>query len=151
MRTLVLSLIASTPLAALAEDKTTAPPEWLAGYWLACDDGAQTVEAWISDGSGTLVGVNQSAGAFEHLRIGASAAGITYFARPGGGALTEFAMTGHKAAQATFENTSLDFPQRVIYERRGDTLNARIEGVVEGKAQSVAWVFRSAPMGSACK
>ena len=44
-------------------------------------------------------------------------------------------------ARAVFENPDNDFPQRIIYERTGDTLHARIEGTVEGTARSVSWTW----------
>jgi hypothetical protein len=52
--------------------------------------------------------------------------------------------------RAVFENPTHDFPQRVIYERDGDALKARIEGSVAGEQESMDWTFRAAPVGENC-
>lgn len=144
----LLALVA--PAGAAASTSPARAPEWLAGYWLSCDRGKQTVEVWISDRSGALVGVSQSAGFFEHLRIGPVDGAIAYVASPGGAPPTAFPLISQSDDAVGFENAAHDFPQRIFYERDGETLRARIEGNVEGKAQSAEWRFRAAPLGAQC-
>lgn len=143
----VVALVA--PAAAAGAEPGRAP-EWLAGYWLSCDGGKQTVEVWIGDGSGALVGVSQSAGFFEHLRIGPVDGAIAYAASPGGAPPTAFPLFSAGDFSVGFENAAHDFPQRIFYERDGETLRARIEGTIDGKAQSAQWRFRAAPLGAQC-
>jgi hypothetical protein len=41
--------------------------------------------------------------------------------------------------RVVFENPAHDFPQRVIYWKDGNDLCARIEGTMNGKAESEEW------------
>jgi hypothetical protein len=43
-----------------------------------------------------------------------------------------------------------DFPKRVVYERDGDVLNARIEGVLDGQERIIRWRFQKAELNSRC-
>ena len=150
MRTIITMLLA-TALSAPAAASETGAPEWLKGYWLSCDDGAQTAEAWIGDGSGTLVGVNQSPGSFEYMRVAKGANGFSFFGSPQGAPAVEFPAVERTASSATFENPAHDFPQRVRYERRGDVLTGRIEGTIGGETQSMEWRFERADFGAECR
>jgi hypothetical protein len=49
---------------------------------------------------------------------------------------TPFRLTGLSATEAVFENPQHDYPQRIIYRKSGNRLDARIEGVDKGKARS---------------
>lgn len=129
--------------------------DWLSGYWLSCENGGQVAENWIGAGSGTLLGTNLTRGdrpAFEFLRIAAgSNGGFSYYSMPNGASpATEFAMTTHEGQRAVFSNPTHDFPQRVIYERTGDQLHARIEGEINGEAQGMDWTFRRADTDAQC-
>ena len=77
--------------------------------------------------------------------------GLSYFSMPNGAAQTEFEMTSHEAQRVVFSNPAHDFPQRVIYERSGDTLHARIEGEVEERTDGVDWNFRRAEADARCR
>ncbi len=151
MRFPLIAIISLVPACAGAEKAEPGSPDWLAGYWLSCDEGRQTVEAWIADGSGALVGVNQSKGAYEFLRIAEGETGFAYHASPGGAPATVFTMTSNSNQKAVFENPSHDFPQIVAYERTGETLVARIEGAIGAKREAIEWKFSLAAMGERCK
>ncbi len=151
MRIPLVAFAFLVPACAAAVGAASGPPSWLAGYWLSCEGGRQTVEAWIADGSGVLVGVNQSRGAFEHLRIAKDDDGYAYFASPEGAPVVRFAMKSNENFKAVFENPSHDFPQVVAYERKGKTLEARIEGAIDGKQERVLWKFTKARMGAQCR
>ena len=62
---------------------------------------------------------------------------------------TEFTLTAHAAQRAVFENPQHDFPKRIIYERRGDVMNARIDGG-EGSEQAMEWRFSRAELDARC-
>lgn len=71
----ILVAAASLALAACASAaaQSAAPqaPDWMSGYWLACE-GGETSENWIGAGSGMLVGSAVSRGqrvGFEFLRM----------------------------------------------------------------------------------
>ena len=151
MRQAIIALLMLTPACAIAETPAPQPPAWMAGYWLSCEGGRQTVEVWIADETGALVGMNQSAGSFEHLRIASTDEGYAYIASPGGAPPTSFLRKPAEQQRAVFENPAHDFPQRVLYSREGDELVARFEGVIDGKADSMQWRFHSAPIGERCR
>jgi hypothetical protein len=125
--------------------------DWMGGYWLACDRG-ETAETWVGAGRGVLVGTNLSGSGFEFLRIAPNEAGaIVYFAMPGGRAPpTEFPLVSNADQRAVFENPAHDFPQRVIYERDGETMVARIEGMIDGAEQGMEWRFTRAELDARC-
>lgn len=136
-----------------------APPTldvgWMAGYWLDCADGREASETWSDPRAGLAVGhaVTVSASgrpSFEVSYIAAVPAGLTYFAQPNGAPPTPFVLTDSGPARAVFSNPENDFPHRIIYERDGETLKARIEGVIEGQARSMEWTFKAAPLNSRC-
>lgn len=151
LATCVLSVSALFPFHAttVAGVASSAPPDWIAGYWLRCEDGARFSETWSGGGTGTLVGHGITHGpngaAFEFLRIArddAAGGRYAYFASPGGAVPVAFALTSEGAGRVVFENPNHDFPQRIVYERYGDTLNARVE-LIDG-SKSMSWTYRRA-------
>jgi hypothetical protein len=58
----------------------------------------------------------------------------------------EFALKSSEGGRFVFENLAHDFPNRVIYERRGDALHGRIEG----GDTSMDWNYRRAALGTHC-
>lgn len=133
-----------------AQNSARGAPDWMSGYWLACE-GGETAENWIGAGRGVLLGTNLSGGGFEFLRIAEDERGdIMYYSMPGGRLPpTEFALTGHADQRAVFENSAHDFPKRIIYERDGDVMVARIDGG-EGSAQAMEWRFERAEFDARC-
>lgn len=125
--------------------------DWMSGYWLACE-GGETAENWIGAGRGVLLGANLSGGGFEFLRIaGNEADGLSYYSMPGGRSPpTEFVLASNADQRAVFENPAHDFPQRIIYERDADVMIARIEGVMDGRAEQMEWRFTRAEPDSRC-
>lgn len=135
---------------ATAQNPDRSMPDWMSGYWLACEEG-ETAENWIGAGRDTLLGANLSNGGYEFLRIAANANGeIVYYSMPGGRSPpTEFVLTGHAGQRAVFENPAHDFPKRIIYERDGEAMIARIDGG-EGSDQSMEWGFQRAAPDTRC-
>jgi hypothetical protein len=135
-----------------AQAQNGAAPSWMSGYWLSCDDGRETAESWIGAGTGTLLGTNLSGGGFEFLRIAANdAGGLSYYSMPNGASPpTPFAMRSNADQRAVFENPQHDFPQRIVYERDGDVMVARIEGPMNGRTESMEWRFRRAEQDTHC-
>ena len=77
--------------------------------------------------SRTTVGARTSE--FELLRLKADGDRLNYIAMPNGRTETTFPSIEITDTTLVFENTQHDFPQRIIYRRRGaDSLLARIEG-----------------------
>ena len=82
---------------------------------------------------------------FEQLRIFDRAGKTVYAAAPSGQAPSEFETATTTDTSVTFENPTHDFPQRIIYRRRGaDSLIARIEGLRGGQVRGVDFPYKRA-------
>ena len=107
---------------------------WLAGCWELRTARRTTVEMWMPPDGGLMLGASRTvaggiAREFEHLRLHQRGDTITYTAIPSGRRETSFRATHVSDAGFTVENPAHDFPQRIIYTRRGaDSLIARVEG-----------------------
>jgi hypothetical protein len=120
---------------------------WLSGGWAGSDErGAVTEEHWLEPAGGAMLGVNRTVSGdrmvfFEFLRIERRPDGeIVYLAAPKGRhPATPFRMVDAGPGRLVFENPEHDYPQRIIYERAGDTLLLRIEGEEAGIAKSSTW------------
>ena len=79
---------------------------------------------------------------FEHLRIFARDGRAVYHAEPSGQTPADFTAATVGDTLVTFENTQHDFPQRVIYRKRGaDSLLAWIEGTIGGRSRRVDFPY----------
>jgi len=128
---------------------------FMAGYWLDCSNGREASETWSDPRAGLMVGHAVTVGrdgraSFEVSHIGQTPGGFAYVAQPGGAPPTAFALIEAGPNRAVFANAENDFPTRVIYEREGDALKARIEGEIDGRARSMEWNFRAAPLNTRC-
>ena len=144
----ILVMLLSAP--ARAGDATIDDLAWMAGYWtLHSDDGSRFAEElWLAPAAGWLmVGVhrdtrNNERAFFEYLRIETRSDGVFYVSKPSNQEEAAFRLIEHTpGARAVFENAEHDFPQRIIYERSGDTLTASISGTIDGKERSSSWSF----------
>ena len=142
-------------LAALLTQAAPAPDlSWMSGYWLTCADGREASETWSDPRGGLMVGhavsLEDGRASFEVSHIGPTPQGFAYVAQPGGAPPTVFVVAESGANRVVFANPDNDFPTRIIYERDGNALNARIEGEIGGQARSMAWEFRAAPLNTRC-
>jgi hypothetical protein len=135
--------------------KSSPDLSWLSGYWLSCSDGREVAETWSVPRAGMLVGSTVTFEgdqvSFEYARISSTNGGLSYFASPNGQAAVAFALKDASDNRAVFENLKHDFPQRVIYERRGSELRGRIEGMQDGKPLSFEWQYRSVNFNARCE
>ena len=142
--------------AALIQTAPVAVPElsWIAGYWLDCASGREVSETWSDPRAGLMVGhaltVTRGQVSFELSHIGPTPQGFAYVAQPGGAPPTVFVVTETGPTRVVFANAENDFPTRVIYERDGDALKARIEGEIGGQARSMEWHFTAVPLNTRC-
>lgn len=142
--------------AALFQTAPAATPDlsWMAGYWLDCSNGREVSETWTDPRAGLMAGhaVTLSRGrvSFELAHIGPTPQGYGYVAQPGGAPPTIFVVAETAPTRVVFANAENDFPTRVIYERDGETLRARIEGEINGQARSMEWNFAAAPLNTRC-
>ena len=127
---------------------------WMAGYWLDCSRGREASETWTDPRGGVLIGaaVTVAAGetSFEYARVAPVEGVMAYVAQPGGVAPTAFPAIEASATRVVFQNLDNDFPQRVIYQRTGDVLTARIEGHMGDRDQAMEWRFDKAELNTRC-
>jgi hypothetical protein len=99
---------------------------------------------------GTMLGLGRTTRGdslldFEHTRIYRRGTRLVFAANPSGQAPAEFESIHASDSAVTFENLRHDFPQRVIYRRRGaDSLLARVEGTTGGQTRGVDFPYTRA-------
>lgn len=120
---------------------------WMEGHWSSMRDGVETEEQWLAPKAGVMLGVNrttrdQKNTGFEFLRIEQRGDSIVYLPQPQGKPVTEFPLKELKDKLVMFENTQIEFPQRVSYRLTEDgKLVARIEGKIRGESRAKEWVW----------
>ena len=150
----VLSFAAA--LSSIATPPVTADQlSWMSGYWLSCEAGRETSETWSDPRGGMLLGssltLQRGAASFEQSRIAPGADGtLAYFAGVDGAPPVIFPAVEAAGTRVVFENAGHDFPQRVIYERTGDAIHARIEGHMSDREQAMDWTLRKADLNARC-
>lgn len=118
---------------------------WMAGEWTGTSGGVATTETWRAPEGGVMLGLHHDVTGpersfFEYLRIVPDEDGVpVYHASPGGHEATPFRLTECGPSRAVFENLHHDFPQRIVYQRDGEAMTARIEGVEDGEPRSSEW------------
>jgi hypothetical protein len=108
---------------------------WLGGCWELRRGTRVTLEMWMPPDGDLMLGASRTTAGgvvreYEQLRLVAGADGrLTYTAVPSGQHVADFTSVEVSDSGFTVENPAHDFPQRIIYRRRGaDSLVARIEG-----------------------
>jgi hypothetical protein len=123
---------------------------WLAGTWEQNRNGTIVRETWLAPAGDVMAGIGQTLrpgkkAAIEFMKISLEPGGLTFTGMPEGQAPTPFVRIPGSPGKVVFENKAHDFPQRVIYERCGEDLCARIEGTVEGKLKGQDWRYHRVP------
>lgn len=119
---------------------------WMAGCWEIAEGDQVTEEHWLAPRGGLMLGVGRTvrdgrAVAYEHLRISERDGEVVLVARPSGQAEASFPGVAVHDTVAVFENLLHDFPQRIVYRSRPDSLWARIEGGGETDRRAVDFRF----------
>ena len=144
---LLLGIAIVAGLAAHQDDQLTRL-RWLAGCWELQRGNHTTIEMWMSPAGGLMLGASRTivGGAvreFEAVRLSVRDGRMVYTATPSGQAQAEFMAVAVGDSGFTVENPAHDFPQRIIYKRRGaDSLLARIEGNTSGGPRGVDYPMR---------
>ena len=115
---------------------------WLSGCWDNGDTLRRYEEQWMKPSGTSLLGMSRTVAkgktvAYEFLQIRQEKNGdIFYVANPSGQEQGFFKLVKFGSGELVFENPDHDFPQRIIYRLKGDSLLARIEGTSRGKQKS---------------
>lgn len=131
------SELASPPV----EINSLAGFEWITGTWKQ-QENEQTVsyETWRKESDTHYIGSSCTIQAgdtvwSEALEIVIKDNKAVYMATvPENPGPVGFTLTGNEDNRADFENPEHDFPWKITYWRKGDTLNARIAGFRDGQA-----------------
>ena len=120
---------------------------WLSGCWQGREGNAVIEEIWSKPSGGSMLGLGRTVRgnrtvSFEFMQFREENGSLVFLPQPGGGARVSFPLKDAFGGKATFENLKHDFPQRVIYERKGKALMwASIEGMQDGKAERQEFVM----------
>jgi len=120
---------------------------WLGGQWVEQQGAASTREHWAGPYGSTMLGFGVTVRAdgstsYAFYRIACTPAGLVYIASPDSKSATEFRAVELSDSRVVFENKSHDYPQRIIYQRRGrSSLDARIEGTFNGRSMGRDWHY----------
>ena len=148
---LLLSLVAATASAQAPSNAAVSPLptrtpsvsqlSWMAGCWERRNGSRVVDEHWMPPRAGTMLGSGRTVRGdtlieFEQTRIFERNGRLVFAARPSGQEPAEFESTESSDSAVTFSNPTHDFPQRVMYRRRGaDSLIARVEGTRNGQVR----------------
>ena len=139
-------LVMTIAAAMAAQAAGQALPAFLSGCWDLKDGPSWTQECWMEPRAGLMLGASREGmgdklNSWEHMRIETSADGQTaLFAMPQGGPAVKFTARRLSGTAVEFVNPAHDFPQRIAYELKGDTLQAEIS-LIDGK-KPVTWTYR---------
>lgn len=149
----VACLPAASSVATGQAPNDVAALRWMAGCWEFRTPSRVTHEHWMAPLGGMMRGMSRTVvrdvvREHEALRIELHDGLVTYVAQPSGQAPARFGATTVTDTAVTFANPSHDFPQRILYRRRGaDSLVARIEGERGGAMRGVDFPMRRVPCG----
>lgn len=123
---------------------------FMSGCWTTEGGPLSIEEHWSKPAAGAMLGYGRTVKAgrmvfFEFMRLESKGADIVYTPRLGTSQPpVAFRLIKLSAAEAVFENPAHDFPQRILYTRKGDNLLARIEGLDKGKQRAEDFAYRRA-------
>jgi len=123
--------------------------DWIAGCW-ASDNGKERIEEnWMKPAGQSMIGMSRTVVgdktvSAEHIQIREANGQLAYIVSIAMGAKpVVFKLVKSSETEATFENPTHDFPQRIIYRRESpDALFARIEGQEKGVNKAMDFHYK---------
>jgi len=121
---------------------------WLSGCWEGRVRDAVIEEIWSKPGGGSMLGLGRTVkgdrtASFEFMQFREENGTLVFLPQPQGGTRVSFPLKDSFGGKMTFENKEHDFPQRVIYERKGPgLLLATVEGTYKGKEEREEFQMR---------
>ena len=117
---------------------------WLAGCWEGKSEGAVVDERWGTPSGGTVLGtervVKDGQTVFtEFMVVRQEADGLVLTVHPQGQAPVAYRAQQLGKSDAIFVNAAHDFPQRIVYHRKGGTLIVRAEGEERGEERELRY------------
>ncbi len=120
---------------------------WISGCWEGRQGNAVIEEIWSKPAGGSMLGLGRTVSgnrtvSFEFMQFREEQGSLVFLPQPQGAPRVSFPLKDFFSGKATFENLKHDFPQRVIYERKGPGLMwASIEGTQNGKDERQEFVM----------
>jgi Domain of unknown function (DUF6265) len=114
---------------------------WLSGCWEGRQGEAILEEMWSRPAGGSMLGLARTIKgdrtiSYEFMQFRMENGILVFLPQPQGGTRVSFPAKDFFGGKFTFENLQHDFPQRIIYERKGPgLLLAAIEGTLKGNAE----------------
>lgn len=144
-RACLVLVLAVCPVLASAQT-AIARVAWLQGCWRMNLDGQTVDEQWMAPAGGAMLGISRTVKGerlveFEFVLLRERDGTLVYVAHPSGQPGGEFPLKHVDDDSVTFENTAHDFPQRIGYRRRGDRLDAWIDGTLDGRSQRAEFPY----------
>lgn len=120
---------------------------WLTGCWAFTQGDGTVEEHWMAPRGGVMIATGRTVrggklASYELVILREDGGRLAYEAHPADQAVTMFRSIIVTESSVVFENLAHDFPQRVGYERRGDTLNAFIEGPMNGRTRRIEFPYQ---------
>ena len=143
----LISLALTLPTTIAHAAATVQQLDWISGHWCSSSNDEKTEEIWLPAHGGVMLGMSRTlagdrTSGFEYMRIVMADQRPAFIAQPGGRPPVTFLSTDGDGTWVRFENPEHDFPQRIEYRRRGDTLDARIAGPgKDGKEFEISFEF----------
>ena len=150
-RRITIVLFALIAMSMIAQAQTRASLEnlsWLSGCWEGRQGNAVLEEIWSKPAGGSMLGLSRTVKgeqtvSFEFMQFRQENGVLVFLPQPQGGTRVPFPLKDSFGGKLTFENKQHDFPQRVIYERKGPALLlAAIEGIYQGKEEREEFQMR---------
>ncbi len=120
---------------------------WLSGCWVSESSRGVIEEQWMLPRGGSMLGMartirGDSLSGYELVVIQEVGDAIHYVAHPVGQPTAVFPLKEMSETSVVFENPDHDFPQRIGYTLRADSLLAWIEGTQNGETRRVGFPYR---------
>ena len=143
----ILILLALAGVGAPQSKATLTDLAWISGCWEGRQGSAVIEEIWSKPSGGSMIGLGRTVKgnrtvSFEFMQFREENGSLVFLPQPQGGPRVSFPLKDSFGGKATFENLKHDFPQRVIYERKGKALMwASVEGMQNGKEERQQFVM----------
>ncbi|MGH7538923.1 MAG: DUF6265 family protein [Gemmatimonadales bacterium] len=144
----LVGAIGSLASAAASQGGGLSPVSWLAGCWELRRGDRVTLEMWMPPDGDLMLGASRTTVGgvvreFEQVRLTWQGGRMAYTAHPSGQPEASFTAVEVTDSGFTVANPAHDFPQRILYRRRGaDSLVARIEGPGPGGVRGFDFPMR---------
>lgn len=139
---LTILMVAALGVTGIAQTKRSLDElSWLSGCWEGRQRDAVIEEIWSKPAGLSMLGLGRTVKkgktvSFEFMQFREENGTLVFLPQPQGGTRARFPLKDLFAGKMTFENKEHDFPQRVIYERKGPgLLLASVEGTYKGKEE----------------